>query len=1375
VYTIQIPHTLGEIKERWDSGSSLASPQVSSPLADSERDSNTPHDLNQKTIIHIQDAHTSFEAQKNVAMILNQLTVSENIPTVFVEGACGVIPVERFRESPLPEVKALIAEEYLRNGLFTGSEFGAIVSPYPYSLVGVEDKALFYRNFRSFRSNQKKKALYAGVLMQIEEALSDIEKRVYSDTVYAFHKDAQSFYAGSLCIEDFMPRLMEHVKTLEIDCMSSPYFMRWQELVRENDAEKIETFLKSNLSFLIDSVQGVSDLVLDALAHSKDEKRFIHYRRLFHMLKMLAANEVRPYYLREYAECLQHTSLDDFENDLVSFGHLECSGVAAILSQLKAEGEAFYSDADKRSILLIENTLKEMASRKHDVGILISGGYHSADITAFLREKKVNYIVITPRVAAGDAQVPFTEKMTGALFPLMPELVSTITGQGLDLAYDPLTLWKDMKREEVSEIIRMILSLSEEFDSSILNDVKQKLFSFIRNSEYRYVASEEVVSNAITSLLAELEREGSPALGRATVEKELEEQSEIERRDEALQIAHHLKNMLMHFYTYDIEKETPVHGAMLPVDGESVKEDGTSHIVPLSGKVFTHSTIADDEWCIASSIDLKREGDLLTLQSKDGTPLFDKKGNHIDQLKIVREIEGEELSTYRGRLRNIILQADYKSDDSVIAKLINAKIEDLQIVLFEDPFQVVRGVPGTNGEIYIERSIFEGPDVLQYLFHEIGESLSDEIEEITGVQTHTYLRGCGKDVRSLDILYEKIIYIEDLIWQLMQGLPEGRLTSAEIDFLHYNWRRGLRGRQVIWGLQDHIFRNARIDINPKTITKAERAALITSQVAEPIVYFPAIGADDKSIDLKAVLVHTDGTHIVGTAPTRVTNNSQLNFNIFKVFMKESVEAIDIPLDDVDFQVIDDFVYQARFVFQGKERLFRIYYGYDAFEKYPAELRKGYNVLYFDEPANLLEAMNPEVRDELLALLEEDAGFIFLRGRSLTQKVRELLDIDFSELAADRRPTGRGGIGYRLYQYGVMKSDAVDSPAVKVIEKESVQESALSHLSDEKINMIKELLIGDIHCEYDELVKLLKKARYIDENLTWIAGERRLISLGDVPDYGDPSGARKVWDLLEKLQKEAREVGGEVVRLLGNHELLYLERYFEKKSRAEKIGMDVGKGVYWHNKIANAVKRGELVAACEVNGHIVVHGGVVPELAAGRTIHELVEDFNWILNASVNAWNYNDKIFFKGKSRGFTGDFAGIFWATFSIDIAPRVDDVVPQYTAHEESSDGQIRSAGENNHVVCLDVGFRKGADAWCILEEEEELYPLFSEDKMTADTGADYLAEHREISQIISTLLLPEVTNRFERVLRDAKEYVFDHSMRLVITERVRSHPWFE
>jgi hypothetical protein len=40
---------------------------------------------------------------------------------------------------------------------------------------------------------------------------------------------------------------------------------------------------------------------------------------------------------------------------------------------------------------------------------------------------------------------------------------------------------------------------------------------------------------------------------------------------------------------------------------------------------------------------------------------------------------------------------------------------------------------------------------------------------------------------------------------------------------------------------------------------------------------------------------------------------------------------------------------------------------------------------------------------------------------------------------------------------------------------------------------------------------------------------------------------------------------------------------------------------------------------------------------------------------------------------------------------------------------------------------------------------------------------------------LLPEVTNRFERVLRDAKEYDFDHSMRLDITERVRSHPWFE
>ena len=52
---------------------------------------------------------------------------------------------------------------------------------------------------------------------------------------------------------------------------------------------------------------------------------------------------------------------------------------------------------------------------------------------------------------------------------------------------------------------------------------------------------------------------------------------------------------------------------------------------------------------------------------------------------------------------------------------------------------------------------------------------------------------------------------------------------------------------------------------------------------------------------------------------------------------------------------------------------------------------------------------------------------------------------------------------------------------------------------------------------------------------WAGGRTHLVQLGDVVDRGPDS--RKVLDLLERLQDEARRAGGGVHPLLGNHEVM----------------------------------------------------------------------------------------------------------------------------------------------------------------------------------------------------------------------------------------------
>lgn len=76
-------------------------------------------------------------------------------------------------------------------------------------------------------------------------------------------------------------------------------------------------------------------------------------------------------------------------------------------------------------------------------------------------------------------------------------------------------------------------------------------------------------------------------------------------------------------------------------------------------------------------------------------------------------------------------------------------------------------------------------------------------------------------------------------------------------------------------------------------------------------------------------------------------------------------------------------------------------------------------------------------------------------------------------------------------------------------------------------------VGDVHGDYENFVKILKGTGLIDKELHWTGGKTHLVQTGDILDRGPD--AKKVLDLLMRLEKEAEEAGGKVHALIGNHE------------------------------------------------------------------------------------------------------------------------------------------------------------------------------------------------------------------------------------------------
>ncbi|MBN1336086.1 MAG: metallophosphoesterase [Deltaproteobacteria bacterium] len=81
-------------------------------------------------------------------------------------------------------------------------------------------------------------------------------------------------------------------------------------------------------------------------------------------------------------------------------------------------------------------------------------------------------------------------------------------------------------------------------------------------------------------------------------------------------------------------------------------------------------------------------------------------------------------------------------------------------------------------------------------------------------------------------------------------------------------------------------------------------------------------------------------------------------------------------------------------------------------------------------------------------------------------------------------------------------------------------------------------VGDLHGDAAATRTALRLADLIGPDDRWTGGTTVLVQTGDVMDRADD--VRTILDLLDRLEEEASAVGGRVIQLLGNHEVLNLQ-------------------------------------------------------------------------------------------------------------------------------------------------------------------------------------------------------------------------------------------
>jgi hypothetical protein len=146
-------------------------------------------------------------------------------------------------------------------------------------------------------------------------------------------------------------------------------------------------------------------------------------------------------------------------------------------------------------------------------------------------------------------------------------------------------------------------------------------------------------------------------------------------------------------------------------------------------------------------------------------------------------------------------------------------------------------------------------------------------------------------------------------------------------------------------------------------------------------------------------------------------------------------------------------------------------------------------------------------------------------------------------------------------------------------------------------------IGDLHGDLDHARRALRLAGAIDASDHWAGGQMLVVQTGDEIDRGDDD--RAILDLVERLEKEAKAAGGELIPLLGNHEIMNASqdfRYvtaggfsaFERLDASPQTGRASGRP----GAFAPGGPYARLLASrpfvVKVGDSVFVHGGILPK-------------------------------------------------------------------------------------------------------------------------------------------------------------------------------------
>ncbi len=496
-----------------------------------------------KTIIYIQDAHDSLEAQENIAKIINSLVIQNGVKTVFEEGYEGPVPTDKYfdviQDPVIREKVAYYLMDHLGIG---GAEYAHInrfkseslnskhetisndqnskiqnknvsnldhsdfefvsdfelrnsdFRPTDWQLMGADSIKLHKANIKAYRRAARQQKGIASDLTVLEKEIRALANLHFPSELKEWMRQKEAFDENRLPLLDYLKRTLGFMSR-----KAYPGIQLILEAEKSTLPEVLEKARQMNAKDLFIEIEKMEmDLAKEFLKNERDRKIFGYYREI-RLLKRL--NDLCLSF-PEY-QAVQG-SLDRLNTQQMGeFIGLEAKKTLVLSKRWEKkikEAIRFYDIAERRDEVISKQLETFLKNPNEQVAILVFGGFHKNSIREILKKQDFSYSVVTPQIGTPSSRHKdyYKKLMSGGHLPFaLPAPLRTASRPEtrFEMALDHPELFRAELRTLTSVAESMPNSSSSDFNLSVEQSHKMGNTESVRSEVRRNLSTAKLIKS----------------------------------------------------------------------------------------------------------------------------------------------------------------------------------------------------------------------------------------------------------------------------------------------------------------------------------------------------------------------------------------------------------------------------------------------------------------------------------------------------------------------------------------------------------------------------------------------------------------------------------------------------------------------------------------------------------------------------------------------------------------------------------------------------------------------------------------------------------------------------------------------------------------